>query len=141
MPLAALQHWHPALPLAVAYSGGADSSALLLACARRWPGQVAAIHVHHGLQEAADAFAAHCQQVCIGLDIPLQVRHVDARARAGQSGEDAARQSRYAALAASAREHWPLAGGMQPMRSVALARLCSHCTLAISSRCCTASNV
>jgi len=122
MPLAALQHWHPTLPLAVAYSGGADSSALLLACARRWPGQVAAIHVHHGLQDAADTFAAHCQQVCIGLDIPLQVRHVDARARAGQSGEDAARQSRYAALAASARESWPLAGGMQPMRSVALAQ-------------------
>ena len=42
-------------PLAVAYSGGADSSALLRACAARWPGQVHAVHVHHGLQAAADS--------------------------------------------------------------------------------------
>ena len=52
----ALQAFAPALPLAVALSGGADSTALLLACARRWPGQVLAIHVHHGLQAAADGF-------------------------------------------------------------------------------------
>ncbi|NDB00392.1 MAG: tRNA(Ile)-lysidine synthetase, partial [Betaproteobacteria bacterium] len=36
----ALRLFSPALPLAVAYSGGADSTALLLACADKWPGQV-----------------------------------------------------------------------------------------------------
>lgn len=54
---AALRSFAPALPLAVGLSGGADSTALLLACAERWPqpGQVQAIHVHHGLQAAADS--------------------------------------------------------------------------------------
>ena len=48
----AMASFSPALPLAVAYSGGADSTALLLACADKWPGGVCAIHVHHGLQAA-----------------------------------------------------------------------------------------
>ena len=39
----------PRLPLAVAYSGGADSTVLLYAASTQWPGQVHAIHVHHGL--------------------------------------------------------------------------------------------
>ncbi|MDH5204317.1 MAG: tRNA(Ile)-lysidine synthetase, partial [Hylemonella sp.] len=52
----AMKDFEPGLPLAVAFSGGADSMALLLACAERWPGQVLAIHVHHGLQAAADTF-------------------------------------------------------------------------------------
>ncbi|MFM7802561.1 MAG: ATP-binding protein, partial [Limnohabitans sp.] len=58
-----LKHFKPALPLAVAFSGGADSTALLLACAAQWPGQVTAVHIHHGLQSAADEFSAHCQQL------------------------------------------------------------------------------
>ena len=49
----------PALPLAVALSGGADSTALLLAAVELWPGQVLALHVHHGLQAAADDFEQH----------------------------------------------------------------------------------
>jgi tRNA(Ile)-lysidine synthase len=92
------------LPLAVAYSGGADSTVLLLAAAQRWPGQVQAIHIHHGLQEAADAFADHCRTVCAGLGIPLQVRRVHARHAMGESPEDAARQARYQALARAARD-------------------------------------
>jgi hypothetical protein len=63
----------------VAYSGGADSTALLLAAASRWPGQVQAIHVHHGLQAAADGFVRHCADVC-RLGVPLHRGvHVDAR--------------------------------------------------------------
>ena len=60
----ALRCFSPALPLAVGLSGGADSTALLLACAARWPGQVQAIHVHHGLQAAADGFERHCTCRC-----------------------------------------------------------------------------
>jgi tRNA(Ile)-lysidine synthase len=56
----AIAAFAPQLPLAVAFSGGADSCTLLLACARRWPGQVHAVHVHHGLQAAADDFERHC---------------------------------------------------------------------------------
>ena len=94
----------PQLPLAVALSGGADSTALLLACARRWPGQVVAIHVHHGLQAAADGFEQHCVALCQRLDIPLIVRRVDARNAPGDSPEDAARIARYQALDAAVRD-------------------------------------
>jgi tRNA(Ile)-lysidine synthase len=92
------------LPLAVAYSGGADSTVLLLAAAERWPGQVQAIHVHHGLQDAADDFEQHCRATCEALGVPLQVRRVAAGNAPGESPEDAARQARYGALARAARD-------------------------------------
>ena len=95
---AAMRAFAPALPLAVGLSGGADSTALLLACARRWPGQVQAIHVHHGLQAAADGFEQHCTALCRSLDVPLTVRRLDARHAPGRSPEDAARQARYKAF-------------------------------------------
>ena len=103
----ALAGFSPGLPFVVALSGGADSTALLFACAQRWPGQVRAVHVHHGLQAAADGFEAHCRQLCTQLSVPLAVCHVDARAAAGQSPEDAARQARYTALADAVQRHWP----------------------------------
>ena len=90
--------FEPVLPLAVAFSGGADSTALLLACVRKWPGQVTALHVHHGLQAAGDAFERHCQQVCATLAVPLVLKRVDARHAPGQSPEAAARHARYKAF-------------------------------------------
>lgn len=90
------------LPLGVAYSGGADSTALLLAAAARWPGQVHAIHVHHGLQAAADDFVRVCESVCALVKAPLHVVYVDAASGAGESPEDAARRARYKALANAA---------------------------------------
>lgn len=94
----AMAAFSPALPLAVGYSAGADSTALLLACARKWPGQVRAIHVHHGLQGAADSFVRHCEATCASLGLPLAVRRVDARHARGESPEDAARRARYGAF-------------------------------------------
>jgi tRNA(Ile)-lysidine synthase len=99
----AMAEFAPALPLAVAYSGGADSSALLIACARRWPGQVQAFHVHHGLQGAADDFERHCQATCAALAVPLYVLRVDARHAPGESPEAAARHARYKAFEALAQ--------------------------------------
>jgi tRNA(Ile)-lysidine synthase len=98
----ALAGFSPGLPLAIAFSGGADSTALLLACADKWPGQVHAFHVHHGLQAAADDFERHCQHVCSEHAVPLHVRRVDARPAPGQSPEDAARRARYTAFEALA---------------------------------------
>ncbi len=95
----ALEAFEPSLPLGVAFSGGADSTALLWACARKWPGQVRALHIHHGLQAAADDFERHCRKFCEQLQVPLWVAHTDARPQPGQSPEDAARQARYQALA------------------------------------------
>lgn len=99
---AAMRDFHPVLPLAVAFSGGADSTALLLACADRWPGQIVALHINHGLQTAATAFESHCRALCAQLQVPLRVQQVDARHTSGQSPEDAARQARYKAFSALA---------------------------------------
>lgn len=100
---AAIAAFSPALPLAVGLSGGADSTALLLACAQKWPGQVQAIHVHHGLQAAADDFEHHCRALCERLQVPLTVLRVDAHHAPGESPEDAARQARYKAFEAVAQ--------------------------------------
>jgi tRNA(Ile)-lysidine synthase len=101
----ALSRTDPPRPLAVAYSGGADSTALLHAARARWGNQVHAIHVHHGLQAAADDFERHCAAACADLEVPLHAVHVDARHASGESPEDAARQARYRALAAAAQAH------------------------------------
>lgn len=98
----ALGRFRPALPLGVALSGGADSSALLAGCAQRWPQQVIALHVNHGLQAAATQFEAACQTLCANLNIPLRVARANAGHSLGQSPEDAARIARYTALAALA---------------------------------------
>jgi len=102
------------LPLAIAFSGGADSTALLHAAASLWPGRIHALHVHHGLQEAADAFESHCVAVCASLDVPLRVARVDARHAPGESPEDAARRARYKILAELA--------GASGLRDIALAQ-------------------
>lgn len=114
----AIAAFAPRLPLAVAYSGGADSSALLRACVARWPGQVHAVHVHHGLQAAADDFETHCRDTCAALGVPLAVAHVQARHARGQSPEDAARRARYTAIAEVAARDWGEGGP----RDVALAQ-------------------
>lgn len=98
----AIAGFNPALPLAVALSGGADSVALLVACAEKWPGQVSALHINHGLQAAASLFEDHCRLLCQQLNVPLRVQKVDASKQAGQSPEDAARQARYMAFEALA---------------------------------------
>lgn len=86
-------------PWAVAFSGGADSTALLLAAHDLWPGQVVALHVHHGLQAAADGFETHARWFCQRLGVPLRSERVAARHAPGESPEDAARRARYQALA------------------------------------------
>ena len=112
----AMAAFAPALPLAVAFSGGADSTALLAACVARWPGQVRAFHVHHGLQLAADDFQRRCEALCVQLQVPLTVRRVNARHAAGESPEGVARRMRYEALAAMADSD----GAQRVVSSIAL---------------------
>lgn len=95
---------HSQAPIAVAFSAGADSTTLLLAAHALWSDRVVALHVHHGLQSAADTFEATARATCAQLGIQLLVRRVDAAAAGGQSPEDAARQARYRALAAMAAQ-------------------------------------
>ena len=118
-PLAnAIAAFSPTLPLAVAFSGGADSTALLLACAEKWPGQVHAVHIHHGIQAAADDFEQHCRTVCAQLNVPLTVKKVDGRHAPGQSPEDAARRARYMAFEAVALDEY----AQVAIKSIAIAQ-------------------
>ncbi|MCP1314739.1 tRNA lysidine(34) synthetase TilS [Halomonas sp. 707D7] len=84
----------------VALSGGLDSSLLVSLAApacRRAGRALAALHVDHGLQPAASAFAAHCQSLCRTLDIPLHVARVTVETH-GEGLEAAARRARYQAF-------------------------------------------
>src|SRR6202046_236633 len=95
--------------LVVALSGGADSASLLAAAAslgasfRGLP--LRAVHDDHGLQAAAAAFREACAALCTGVGVPLAVISVDVRTLPGASLEAAARDARYAALAAELRPH------------------------------------
>ena len=100
---AAIRVFSPPMPLAVALSGGADSTALLIACAEKWPGQIQAWHINHGLQAAAADFESHGERLCARLEVPLRVMRVDASAGQGQSPEEAARLARYKAFSAMAQ--------------------------------------
>jgi tRNA(Ile)-lysidine synthase len=95
-----LQPWRNAAHWRIAFSGGLDSTVLLhllahLAKTQSLP-PLSAIHVHHGLQAAADAWPDHCQSVCDALGVPLQVVRV--QVQPGASLERAARDARYVAF-------------------------------------------
>lgn len=83
----------------VAFSGGLDSTVLLHALAmrrERLPGRLCAVHVHHGLQTAADTWQRHCEDTCAELNVELTQRNIQVRADAGESLEALARNERYA---------------------------------------------
>jgi tRNA(Ile)-lysidine synthase len=98
--------WQPDKPFAVAVSGGADSTALLWAGVKRWPGLVHAVHINHGLQAAASDFEWHVRHLCQRWKVPLMVHAVQARAASGESPEDAARRARYLGLAQALGNAW-----------------------------------
>ncbi|WP_293775577.1 tRNA lysidine(34) synthetase TilS [uncultured Oxalicibacterium sp.] len=94
--------------LAVALSGGLDSSVLLdlaHAYVAQHGGRLLAFHVHHGLSPNADQWLAHCRAQCVALGIPFDVRHVQINQQKRTGIEEAARNLRYAALGSMCREH------------------------------------
>jgi len=105
---AALLQAHPAAqsaPLCVAFSGGADSTALLglLACVRATRGRLRALHVDHGLQAQSAAWARACRATARALKVPFSARRLALTRGRGQSLEALARTGRYAALARELR--------------------------------------
>lgn len=88
--------------LLVGFSGGADSTALLLAL-NQLAGQIQtsleAVHFNHGLQTRADDWQQHCQRFCQQHKIPLQVQQLCVQHNDGSSPEAAAREARYQVIA------------------------------------------
>jgi len=93
----------PDVAVCVAFSGGADSTALLAALAQleRAPLKVRALHVDHRLHPHSARWAAHCRRVARALGVPLQVRTAKIARRRGESPEAAARAARYELLGAA----------------------------------------
>ncbi|ADU27795.1 tRNA lysidine(34) synthetase TilS [Ethanoligenens harbinense] len=92
-----------------AFSGGADSTALLhLLCALReeWGLRVFAAHLNHGLRgEEADRDEAFVRARCVEWGVPCFVRRTDVRAEAARTGESeelCGRRLRYAFFAEQA---------------------------------------
>ena len=99
--------------VAVAYSGGRDSTALLhatLVQAALHGVRVYALHVHHGLSSQADAWLAHCEAQCrrwqrSARPVTFVAQRVSGSPARGESVEAWARTQRYAALGSMARAH------------------------------------
>ena len=98
--------------MAVAFSGGRDSLALLHASCRAAQAlglQVVALHVHHGLQAEADGWLLSAQRLCArwrrrGWPLRLRWARLSSRPAPGDSLEAWARAGRYEALARLAAE-------------------------------------
>jgi tRNA(Ile)-lysidine synthase len=95
--------------LLVAVSGGADSTALLVALAslaREFDLRMHAAHLDHGLRADSRADAGHVRALCERLCVPLIAARWDTRARmraAGTSGEQGLRLLRRRFLRAAMR--------------------------------------
>ena len=86
--------------IAVAFSGGGDSTALLHAAAvlqKRGLVEVFAFHIHHGLADDADQWLAQCADIAAAFGVAFDADHVTPGQR-GVSLEADARRLRYAAL-------------------------------------------
>jgi tRNA(Ile)-lysidine synthase len=96
------------LSIAVAYSGGLDSSVLLHLAhdyAKTKGIALHAFHVHHGLSPNADQWLAHCERECASLGVPFDARRVELQDMDMHGVEQAARIARYAALGQLCRAH------------------------------------
>ena len=99
--------------VAVAYSGGRDSAALLhatLAAAQDVGWHVVALHINHALSTQADSWEQHCRDQCArwaaeGHSLSFASTSLSTRPQAGDSIEAWARRERYAALRAMAMAH------------------------------------
>ncbi len=92
--------------LIIGLSGGADSVALLcLLCEQRGSGEaplaLSAVHVHHGLREAADTDEAFVRALCAEKQVPLRVFHLQPP---DHPGEGWARKARFACFREASEE-------------------------------------
>ncbi|MDI9335624.1 MAG: tRNA lysidine(34) synthetase TilS [Gammaproteobacteria bacterium] len=86
----------PHRPFVVACSGGADSVAMLYACASVSPHLVRVLHINHNLQPDAPKFQQWVEEHCRRLSVPCLSLRVQVEHRVGDSLENSARNARYA---------------------------------------------
>ncbi|TKC82645.1 tRNA lysidine(34) synthetase TilS [Trinickia terrae] len=92
--------------IALAYSGGLDSTVLLDAAVRvAGPARCVALHVHHGLSPNADRWLAHCESTARACGVSFEARRVEVTREPGESVEALARDARYRALEAMCERH------------------------------------
>ncbi|MCH8855753.1 MAG: tRNA lysidine(34) synthetase TilS, partial [Proteobacteria bacterium] len=86
--------------VAVAFSGGLDSTVLLHAAVRAAAGQqwIIALHVHHGLHPLADDWLAHCERTAMALGARFACARLHGAPARGDSVEAWAREGRHRAL-------------------------------------------
>lgn len=93
--------------IAIAYSGGIDSSVLLVLAAQFCQQAnipLFAFHIHHGLSTNADKWAAHCASQSAHYGAVFAQENVRVK-KNGQGIEAAARQLRYCALGELCASH------------------------------------
>ncbi|MBI2178448.1 MAG: tRNA lysidine(34) synthetase TilS [Candidatus Tectomicrobia bacterium] len=92
-------------PLLVGFSGGADSTALLLWLAAFSPRPLLAVHVQHGLRGArAERDARHAARFCRERGIPFRLLRVRVAKKGPRGLEAAAREARRRAFSSAARK-------------------------------------
>ncbi|WP_345810860.1 tRNA lysidine(34) synthetase TilS [Paraburkholderia sp. PREW-6R] len=92
--------------IAVAFSGGVDSSVLLDAVVRvAGASRCMALHIHHGLSTHADAWLAHGETFARERGVEFVAQRVEVSRESGASVEAAARDARYRALDAMCDAH------------------------------------
>lgn len=94
--------------LAIAYSGGLDSSVLLHMAHKfsiKYGFSLCVFHIHHAISRNADEWLAHCDAQCRQLGVQFDAQKITVAKSAKNGIEEAARIGRYAALGALCRKH------------------------------------
>ena len=82
----------------IAYSGGADSTALLYFAnkiAKKNNMPIRAIHINHNLNEESKNWEQHCKNFCKKNNIFIEIKSVNITISSGESIEEKARNEAY----------------------------------------------
>lgn len=119
-------HIQPRTHVLLGLSGGQDSVVLLhclLAMRQHISFELSAMHVHHGLNPKAGAWAEFCKTLCQNTDVPCQVSKVTVDRSDPAGIEAAARTARYHAFSTVPHDVLLLAHHQQDQAETVLLQL------------------
>jgi len=93
------------LRLAVAFSGGMDSSVLLHAAATSFPSSLLVLHIDHGINDASVSWERFCARTAALYGAEFFSRRLEGLQPGMPNLEEQARNARWAALLQMARQH------------------------------------